>query len=283
MAVSRNLSPREALEYIFEQMKEKGLVSSKMEASKEQIIESVLENFPKNFELNVDELKNENVQKFLMGSIISSSLGLKETTKEFADKLVSGKENGFSEDPDPKLDKKLTAGILLLLSVQAMFDKTFEPPIPTPRPTPADRQAFKQDLDTKVGDDENKKKENQLKLNALEKQLDDALRNLFGGEDPHQTGKIVFVITGPVFGNLRGFTHQSSPDPNSVEAMVEEITHNTNKEDYLGKENIAKEDELMSGIVDSVTNTIISPIVNESIDMSTRAAYTQRFLPPGSE
>lgn len=266
----RNLNPEEALDIIFKHMQEKGLVQ---EEEREMILNNVIKHFPEDFSLTMEDLQNENVQKFLMGAIISSKLGNEADTKQFVDKLVEAQKNEFQEEPDPKLNKKLAAGILLLLAgeqIQELLHEKLKPNAPTPKPTPTNSAESKEKLENDAEKNELKSKMKQ-KIEMLAKQLEDTLRNLYGGEDPRMAGKIHAVVTY-IVGNIAGFTHQSAANPNSLEDIVEEITYNPSKEDYLGLENIAKEDNLMSGIIDSIDNTFVTPLVEDSQQNALRAS-----------
>jgi hypothetical protein len=182
-----------------------------------------------------DEIKDPNLQKKLMSAITSFVMGKR---KEFDNMVTSLKDEDKRCEHDPVLEKKLAVEMLLLAAATKLLDPNNEN---QNKLTP---KLFAE----KTKENQDPKKANKEEMNLAAQQLEATLRNLNGGDNPSVNGEIQFPILGPVFGNLYAYTNQTTPDPNSLSEMVESITYNAGKTDYLGLENITKQDELSAGI-----------------------------------
>lgn len=230
----------EALEKLFVFLQKKGI--SINEDVKNDIKKDMTSELAGKF--TADEIANPNVQKKLMSAITSYVTGKKE---EFENTVASLKDEDTRKELDPKvdIDKKLKLEMTLMMALTKALDQSKQT---KPGITP---DMFKKKvLDATL---EKSKKEGKEKtpeeMRMIDQQLDSTLRNLFGGNNPTINGEIEFPILGPVFGNLCALTNQSQPDPKSLALMVEEISINPTKSDYLGLENLTKMEAMSTGPV----------------------------------
>ena len=242
---------------IIEEMKKKDMLPPSIDVKNlvEKITEH-LENQP-NLKLNEHDLKNSNVKKLLMGVVASQILGIK--NDEFTEKLKSVDREKPSEEEEKKNDLKLGASLKLLMALNlAMQNRMDLLNKNTPKPTPGLDKAAKDVIAKEIPELKNadKDKEHQQELDALEKNFSDALRSLYGGDDPRLTGEVIGPVVGQIVGNLFGFMNQTTPNPESTAFMVEAVTHNAGKPDYTGVEEIALTNELASGIYESPSLTM---------------------------
>lgn len=211
-----------ALDIIFKHLEEKGIKveGTKKDEFKKQIAGDLYK------KLTMDDIKNVDVQKKLLSCIVSLVMGKHDEYKE----MISNLESDKKSTPDPKLEHRLTAQLMILTMLSNLLDPDKK------KTSELKPDAFKR----KILESENEKAktpEDKQKLDAMSKQIDDCLRNLNGGINPTVNGGIEFPILGPIFGNLLGFTNQTVPDPNSLSEMVDAITFNTKKTDPMGLEN----------------------------------------------
>lgn len=189
-----------------------------------------------------DDIANPNVQKKLMSAITSYVTGKKE---EFENTIASLKDEDTRKELDPKvdIDKKLKLEMTLMIALTNALDpsKQNKPGI---TPDMFKKKVLEATLENSRQQGKEKSPE---EMRMIDQQLEATLRNLFGGNNPTINGEIDFPILGPVFGNLCGLTNQAQPDPNSLALMVEEITYNAGKTDYLGLENLTKLEVMSTG------------------------------------
>lgn len=220
-----------ALDKIFEFMHEKGikLDKDKRDEIKEKIA-SELQNT-----LSPHDIQDVNVQKKLMSCITSLIMGKDLEYKATIATLKSDKKN----EPDETLDAKLTAQLMLLVMMRhaLVLDPSLK--LKTLKP-----DEFKQ----KMLDNAKEEKIENPKIDLLKNQIDNCLRNLFGGDNPTFSGGVPFPLVGPVFGDLSATTTQIAADPTKLTLKAESITFNTNRQDYMGLENITKIQEMTEGI-----------------------------------
>lgn len=219
----------EALEKIFEFMEQKGvkLDREKQNEFKKQIASEL------HGTLSHDDIKDVNVQKKLMACITALIMGKDDEFKKTIDVLKSDEKL----QPDSKLDDKLTAQFMLL----AMMTRVLDPSRKLKELRPDE---FKQ----KIVDSAKENNIESSKIDLMKTQMDNCLRNLYGGDNPTVTGELSFPVIGPIVGNLFSFTNQTTADPKSLALMVESISLNTNRQDYMGLENITKIKEMSEGI-----------------------------------
>ncbi len=235
-----------ALDKIFEYMEERGIkIDDDKKADFKKQIADELHN-----ELSFDDVKDVNVQKKLISCVTSLIMGKDKDFKEMLDTL---KTPDKKDQADEKLDKKLTAELMLL----ALLTKVLDPDRKKANILTPD-QFKKKLLDDK--DEQKDEKKEMEPSDEMSKQLDASLRNLYGGNNPTINGEIDFPILGPVVGNLFAFTNQTKPDPNALSEMVESITYNKGKVDYMGLENTAMLQDMADGGID--VSCAVSPTLS---------------------
>ena len=239
----------DALEKIFEQMKQQGLVTAEMEQQKTDIIKSLADYLIKNqtFALSIEDIKgspeNKEVQKKLMGALTTAFLGVKNEDNLFLKDLCS--EKNLSNNPE--LDKKLMLSLVVLEDAKKI-EKTL-----TPEPSPENKNADKD----KDKDEKNEAKKGKTFKELLREEMENSERNMLGGVTASGTGKIPSIIEGPVFGNLKGYPSQATPDSNSVAFMTMSITYNSSAPDPLGLEGKLKQAEISNaGLLEGVSASL---------------------------
>ncbi|VVC74842.1 hypothetical protein AQUSIP_01140 [Aquicella siphonis] len=222
-----------ALDKIFEYMETKGVKfdPEKKEEFKKRIAQDL------HNQLSHDDIKDVNVQKKLISCISSLAMGKQKEYDNMVDRLKSDEKN----TPDPKLEKKLTLEMILLATLTKLMDPEQK------KKMELKPDEFKKKM-VESAKENDKSPDKEKNAEALGKQLDDTLRNLYGGDNPTINGEIQFPILGPTFGNLTGLTNQASADPNAVSKMVDDITANPGKADYQGLENTALIRDLGEGV-----------------------------------
>ncbi len=230
-----------ALDIIFAQMQKKGITLS-IDAKK-SITEKITSHLAN--KLTLKDVNDVNVQKKLISCITSLAMG---KDKEFESTVSLLNEPAKKLMPDATLDKKLLLELTLLKSLEKLIldpdkKKTNDNPL-------SPKEFFKKMLDAfkSKAKKDGKTNVNEPQVNEIQKQLENTLRNLNGGNNPTMNGEIEFPILGPVFGNLCALTNQTTADPNAVSEMVESITFNAGKHDYMGLENITKLGDIVTGI-----------------------------------
>ncbi len=248
------------LDLIFEDMKNAGLATQSMVNDKDQILSAVRDALLENdTQLTWQDIRNENVQKKLMGTIVNTALhgpekdGTYTVTKENNEFIESlDKDAEEKKSSSPALDKKLEAMLFLKIALDEIAEKNDK--------TSVDNllKPFKKEL-TK-NDDHPKKEELEEKVQKmekeLEKQVETTIRSENAGMDTRVAGSLQNPIVGTIFGNLTGMTNQTAADPNSLSALVLDITFNAGQSDPQGKENIARIDGLMTGALEAVSDSI---------------------------
>ncbi len=226
-----------ALDRIFDFMEKKGI---KVDESKKTEFKERIANDLEN-QLTPDDIKNVDVQKKLLSCVASLIMGKENEYKEM---ITTLKSNEKDEKLEKNFEHRLTAQLVFLAILSKLGDPEQKKKIEL---TP---DAFKQKILESEDEKVNKTFGDIPKpdTNTLGKQIDDTLRNLYGGHDPKFNGGIDFPILGPIFGNLLAYTNQSIPDPNALSLMVDAITLNTQKTDPLGLENSTKILEMEDGI-----------------------------------
>lgn len=254
------------LDLLFEDMKNAGLVTPEMENNKEGILDAVTEGLlgnDKGTELTWDEIKDENVQKKLMGAIVQTAImgpdkdGIFLANKENNTFINELNRNSSDEKKslNPELAKQFQLMVAFKISLDALFKNNNDPN------KIADKvkefmQPFQKELANKPDGPGKKQAENEL--STFEKQLTESLSNMNGGDDPRITGEVQKIIQGPIAGNVVGWTNQSIADPKSFSALVMDITYNAGKIDPQGKENITKANDLLSGALEAVSEVVTS-------------------------
>lgn len=227
----------EALDKLFDKMQKMGITIS--DDAKKDLKKELVSELAGKF--THDEIKNPHTQKKLMACVTSFVLGKKDAFNNLVNDL---KDEDKRCEPDKSVEKKLICEMMLIKIIGFMLDpknnKTLSPDalnktLDSKLPKPSPEEKSKKDL-----------QKDEEEVNEIKKQLDDTLRNLYGGDNPTITGEVQFPILGPVFGNLLGYTNQTIPDPNGLSEMVESNTFNAGKSDPLGLENMIKNIEGIS-------------------------------------
>lgn len=228
----------QALDKLFQFLQKKGI--SINEDVKNDITKKMTSELAGKF--TQDDITDPNVQKKLMSAITSYVMGKNE---EFENTVSSLKDEDTRNTLDPKidLDKKLKLEMTLMIALTKALDQTKQAK-PGLTPDAFKKKVLDATLEKSKRDGKEKSPE---EMRMIDQQLEATLRNLFGGNNPTINGEIDFPILGPVFGNLCGLTNQSSPDPKSLALMVEEITYNAGKVDYMGLENLTKLEAMSTG------------------------------------
>lgn len=181
--------------------------------------------------LTNDDLKNTKFQKLLCVALISQHLSDKTNDKKFLFNFKKLFDDKFLLQLNPKqmkqLEKELKEALRLLLNkvnalqgnnvpqkkidemVNTLMDKFLDKLL---KPAPAQENA-----------------------NALNDQLDAAMRELFGGVKPGVTGGIVMTVY-KITGNLFGIADQQGGNEQSF-AFIDEVSRYDGKADYTGIEN----------------------------------------------
>jgi hypothetical protein len=182
-------------------------------AQMQEVIEKILKSLKENdVTLTQNDLKNKHVQNRLMNCITAVTLGKEKELPAIMNVLKTDEKN----QPHIELDNKLKIDLKVLMVMDFVFS-----------PEKNNKELSKDELKKLKGELGKTPKltmENQVSQQELEKQLEDTLRNLYGGDNPRVSGSISFPVLGPVVGNVMGLTHQASADPNSVAEMVREIS-----------------------------------------------------------
>jgi hypothetical protein len=248
---SNHFDLEKELEIIWNKMLQENLIPENMKDRKNEILENLAQTINEQIdgELSVDNLRNPNVQKLLMGSIISELLGLKQNTAEFIKTIDKVRDN---PEPNAEIDSQLKKEFDLLKSLTQLLKMKKENKLPKLEPGQKNlKDKLQEELQkTQSTEEKNAKEKNITEGISL---LEQTLRNLNGGDNPNIAGEVPFPVLGPVLGNLLAVTNQTSEDPNSCSYMVESITYNIGKEDPLGLEQMASLADMTVGISDEIS------------------------------
>jgi len=243
-----------ALTKIITHMREKGLITEAMSKKLKTDAPTIAKDM-EGLGLTQKDLfdpENKNIQKKVMGMLVSNALGTPENYKEFK----AGLEREKSELVDPKKDAndakmdKVLQNSLVRTGVHLDFEKLVN--------------KYKNDTNNK--DPKNKDPEEKQKFDAavvakVEEELALTIRMLNGGEDIRFPDRIDSVVTY-VSGNAKGYPNLTIPDPANVSSyMVERNTPNTGKD----------ASPVVSGLLDAAVSTIGETLEN-----------TSSIKPPGS-
>lgn len=241
------------LDQLFEKMHKQGIAISN--DAKDQIKKEVTSELSN--KLTPDDIKNPEVQKKLQACITTYLLG-GSNSKDFKNKfdefnslinnlkdedtrtLPYKDKNGKEKD----LTLKLKADMALLKTLSHIFNPA-NPNTPELKPGAfAKKMTDEMKLDAKKNKKEEKKEE---EIAMLQKQLEETLRNMYGGDNPTLNGEVSVPIIGPIVGNLFAWTNQSQQDPNALSLIAQSATYNPGKSDPNGLENVAKMNEISVG------------------------------------
>jgi hypothetical protein len=224
-----------------------------------KIISSVMDKMQEHkCELSIDDLKNAHVQKALMGLILSDEklLNQKQLGLDCLNALNSGDKK---LEENPELDKKLMSRALLSAALVQLLnpnnDKTMEM-----TPDQLAKSILKPVMDKLKSDPKAENEDQKKGANELEKELSDALRNLFGGDDPRQVGTQQIPVIGPIFGNVSAFEHQAAQNPTSQAFMSKEISEIFGADPLGEKSHNKAADAAMDGIISSICNDVADSI-----------------------
>ena len=241
------------LEQVFEFMSSKGVQFSNDD--KKSIIDDLGEALQNSVSLN--DMNDKNFQTKLLHTINSKLLG---NDKEYNGMLNALKGDDKTHNLDSAMKAKAETSSLMVMTMSKLMpgkdgDQEKEASL-VQKLTDFTKifQGKKKEQD-KDGDKDKSIKE---PGKPEEEQLEAALRNLNGGDNPNAAGEHQFPIIGPIFGNLLALTNQCTPDEKSVSAMVEAITYNAGKPDPVGTEIVAKVADMSVGI--DVRNQGPSPL-----------------------
>jgi hypothetical protein len=239
----------ETLENLFKHMKNLGIEIS------DQVKNTIKTDMKKDLSesLDLDDLKDKDVQKKLLGCITAKILGNTEQYKKLTGELNSH-DPKIKQQPSPGLDEKLAIDGVLIKALSTMLEKKKNGKELSLEDAVSNILKHKEGPEPK---NKNEKSKDELKKedDSLTQNLKACLRNLNGGDDPTVDGEVPFPIIGPIFGNLSGFVNQCTADANSVSFMKQAITYNAGKSDPYGLENALKLSEVSDGIAPTSTKS----------------------------
>lgn len=229
-----------ALDDIFEFMESKGIFidPDKKNEIKEKLTEDLHDT------LTLEDVKDPNVQKKIMSCITALVMG---KTKDYDNVMATLKseDKDLKTQPDLKIDSKLTAELMLLAFLCKEVAKNDFKPDP-----------FKQNL-LKLEKEKSKTSDDEEKVSLIEKQTDECLRNIWGGDNPTKSGTTPRPVYREV-GNLFGFIHQAPVDPKSPAEIIQEAVVDY-KADPNGSEAATAIEALGMGITTALTDGIYLP------------------------